>query len=353
MPSCNISCSRVLPTSYASTACEITPASGGISYLFFKTCAVDFSNIYDPAEWCRYVNQGKIVVTGELMGELPKASAVKTQYSSCRAESVNSRDWTLNAKDYNWVLDNGIYKVAEFWNALDTLHSSTELGFLTCDGRFYGWIPKYVMDVAPVIENQQTGTTFHDIVLMWKSRTLPAPLEIPGLISYVSGDCTGVPNYDPCETPTVTYDSLVLCDEQGVLLTASYYANATYQWFVGVTAVPGATQYQLVVQDPGSYTVTIIRPGCANVTTTAVVVTSSRPAFDNPEVTVSGTSPNATVTINPLGTVSDFLYSVTANGIQGPFLPSNVFTNLVSGSYTATIKNIATGCTESVTFLVP
>lgn len=350
MPICNAKCRTPLPQTYAPEVCNITPANGGIPYVVFKSCAFEFNNILDPAEWCTRVQSGDLVISGELKGKLDKGSATKTQYSSCRPEQVNSRDWSLAVMDYNFDPKNPAL-VQNFWDEIDRQQSSIELGFIGCDGVFFGFVDGISAEISPVIEETQTGVRYIDAIFMWKARYAPKPIPIPNLVKILQGNCYGIPNYNPCPAITVSYASTVLCTDEGILLTATYDNTANYQWYLNAVAIPGATSFMLYAQDAGDYTLTVTRPGCTDVTTSAITITSSRPTFGL--VTVGGTSPNATVTINPVGTVTDFLYQVIAGDTPGAFLTSNVFTNLVSGTYTAVIKEISSGCTNSVMFTVP
>lgn len=347
MAICASKCSERPPKPLAG-GCNPSQRPGGISYIIFADCSLVFNDINDPAEWCKYVTEGRIVSTLKVMGDKPKGSATKKKTNSCEPETVTGYENTLNFKDYN--ADDVDFTDIDFYNTLKTRSSKFQFGFMSCDGLFYGFINSFSIDIDQVIEDDSKGSSYIDGIISWNSFTMLKPTLVYGLQGILTGNCNNVPNFIPCATPAVeTPNGVNICTEGTVYLEATYFYDATYQWLSGVTPIPGETSNIFFPTEAGTYSVTIIRPDCANVTTTGIVVTSSQPEFDT--IAVAGIAPTD-VTITPLGLVTDFLYQIIVNGIPTPFTTNNVFGNVVAGVHTAVIKEISTGCTKSQTFVV-
>jgi hypothetical protein len=348
MASCQTICAKRPPRS-SYTQCQSKTRPGGVSRLIFADCALRFTDLENPSEWCKYVMGGRIGVSNPVTGDVPKPSFQKRRISSCGAETVTGVERTLNFKDL--LADEINFSDYDFWNTIQSNISAYQFGYLTCDGKFYGFIDNVSIEVGNVHEETDTGVTMWDGSIMWTKFEEIKPIKIDNLLSILLGQCTDVVNYTSCETPSVTSpNGLNICVPGSTYLEATYFVDATYQWNIGGTPIPGETQNIFYPDGVGSYTVTINRPGCATFTSPSSSVTSSQP--DITSVTPSGPAP-ADVTITPVGASTDFVYSlILSNGVQVPFSPSNVFTNVPAGIHTAVVKEILTGCIKTQLFTV-
>ena len=344
MISCSPSCA-VLPPRPAGEGCGKTLRPGGIARLIFAACNVSFTNILDPAEWCQLVGEGKIVVSGEVVGQKAKGNFTKKRTSSCSPETVTGIERAVTFMDYGGDLENSTD--FDFYNGIQRNPSLYKFGYLTCDGYFYGFIDQFSTEIDVVTEDSNLGSTMWDGTISWQGYDMVKPVYIPNLINYLQHNCSDVPNYAPCATSlVVTYDTDILCGAGGIVLTAQYYVDATYQWYLDPPGLPanaaiaGATGFQYVAEEEGDYTCIITRGSCAPVTTTVVAITSSLPTFAVSPVTIGAN----TVTINPSGTITDYLYSLVIGNVHYAWLTTNAFTNVPTGVHQAGIQELATGC---------
>lgn len=357
MALCAASCTQ-LPPRPIGEGCGVTTRPGGISRLVFAACSVQFTDINDRAEWCRYVSEGKIVVSPPGVGKKDKGSATKKRISSCGSEQVIGYERTIAFVDNGG--DNVNFTDYTFWSRILENPSLFQFGWLTCDGLFTGFITDFAIEVDNVIEETNLGNSFWDAMIMFQGFLPPRPYNIPGLLTILQGDCSAVPNFDPCETGIITSNGTVLCSLDPLLLTATYYIGASYQWeydlgagFVNIPSANGNTYLanEATPAQSVDYRVTINRPGCPAVVVVGPTVTSNRPDIVSVGVVLG------TVTITPgAGT---YIYRLVINGPGGAvptvWQNSNVFTFVPSGDHFAQIQSTSgttLGCQNEEAFTV-
>jgi hypothetical protein len=134
---------------------------------------------------------------------------------------------------------------------------------------------------------------------------------------------------------------------QGGSLTLDAGDFVTYQWFLGGTAISGATMRTLVVRAPGTYTVRVTASGgCSG--TSAPFAVQELPAPDAPIIA----SRNASLTLCPNGSLDLFVQNANA-ALTYQWFKDNValsgqtgtsLTVTAIGAYTVEAKS-ANGCT--------
>lgn len=141
---------------------------------------------------------------------------------------------------------------------------------------------------------------------------------------------------NPVPQPTITADGpTTFCSGSNVKLTSS--ANGTYLWS------NGATTKSITVSTAGSYNVTVTSNGCSGTSPSASVIVNPLPV---PTVTVSGTTtnlcPGATVTLTANAGFKTYLWS---NGASTRSIVVNT-----AGTYSVTVTNNSNcSATSSVT----
>ncbi len=155
-------------------------------------------------------------------------------------------------------------------------------------------------------------------------------------------------------TPTVTAGgNTPLCSGESVVLTANGSGATAYQWYLGGTAVAGATSSTYSAGASGSYTVTITDAnGCnsAPSNTTSVTV---EPVPTAPTVNAGGPTTfcsGGSVVLTASGTGAT-AYQWFLNGAQISGANSSTYTANASGNYTATYVN-SNGCPSATSTAV-
>lgn len=198
MAICSSNCPTILPPKPLGNSCTPDTRPGGISHVIFASCDVKFTDIYDKTEWCRYIAQGKIVASLEVLGKKDKASAIKKKTTSCRPEMVTGFDYTVTFQDYN--ADDLGFKDYDFWNEIQLRYQQYQVAFLTCDGLLLGFDPStrsfintFAIEVSNVIEDDFNGSSYWDGAVMYKGKTESKPVLISNLAGLLSGtDCSDI-----------------------------------------------------------------------------------------------------------------------------------------------------------------
>jgi len=165
-------------------------------------------------------------------------------------------------------------------------------------------------------------------------------------------------------TVTVTIDTIapllttgasltIYCNPtQGIITANSSTAGATYSWN-GSGIVSGNNNDTATVNAAGTYTVTVTDPatGCTKTSTVTVTSNTTPPnATPGPPITVSSCI-SFTDTITASSTTSGVTYNWSGPGIVSGGNTSSAIINAL-GTYTVTITDPITGCTNTTTVTV-
>lgn len=120
------------------------------------------------------------------------------------------------------------------------------------------------------------------------------------------------------------------------LIDESTILNYTYQWYLNNNAISGATNYTLIVNTEGTYTVVVTNSnGCVR-TRTITVTASNSATIENIQIVDLSDENSVTVLVTGLG---DYEYSLDNENWQ----TSNIFSNIEAGIYTVYVKD-TNGC---------
>lgn len=183
-----------IPDIISPNACNLQRRPGGIERLVIAACSLEFYDIRDIAEWCEYYQLGLITFTHKLIGEKSEATHFMRQLYSCGPETAVGREVGVEMKDFN--ADDLFFSDYDFYNKLQKERFSYKLGWLTCDDRFYGWVPNTIA-VDDVIENQSVGLTYWQIRLKYHTFHAIKPVKLPMLVEIICGGCVNVPPPPP------------------------------------------------------------------------------------------------------------------------------------------------------------
>jgi len=197
------------PPSDYGNKCNLDARTGGIPRLTFLVCDEEFELPYpglDPITglaslttnpWTNPANvkwaicQGKLIVTGELLGQKPKGSFTKKRLSSCGPEKVISGEKTITFQDYNADKDTLID--FDFWEFVVDNARFLKPGFMTCDGRWYQYEGDWAIELDEVIEETKDGSSFYDGIISFATAKLlkpfNAPLALDAVRSFAGAEC--------------------------------------------------------------------------------------------------------------------------------------------------------------------
>ena len=127
----------------------------------------------------------------ELVGEKGEASTNSLRTSSCRPERAVGGTQTIEFKDYT---QSDSFNDYDFWIEIQASQGSYQVGWFTCDGRFYGFFD-FSIDISEIIEDSSDdGTSYRQGTITISEYKLIKPLRANGLLSlaqeYAGYDCT-------------------------------------------------------------------------------------------------------------------------------------------------------------------
>jgi hypothetical protein len=210
MSNCSPVCARTLPAS-GFGACKIRPRKGGISHLVFKSCDVEVpenpvtqpGNVVNRSAWLPLLTSCKLRISPELVGQKPVGTTNSRRFASCRPEQVVSGTKTITFQDFSSPRN---YLDYSFWNTIMENETAYEVGWIACDGRFYGFY-NFSIYVDEVIEDSVAGVSLKEGTVTIEETRLFVPLEIRNFNSLLNE----YSSYD-CATSSYLYDSSSLTE---------------------------------------------------------------------------------------------------------------------------------------------
>lgn len=371
MSICSPNCT-IRPPQPPDNGCTPDRRGGGISRLVFATCDFEIAEgtIFNSRNWCSAVYSGKVVVSSPVTGQKPKGSQTTKRFTSCAPETVTGYERSVTFMDY--TADNENYSDYDFYNTIQRDPSKFKFGYITCDGYFTGFITNFTIEVSPVIEEVNTGSSMWDGTVKWTGLEMPEPIFIPNFLDILTGNCDEVPGFNPCAALSSLVQAIPntsLCSNNGlVTLRAPYWLNIDNYTWAGGTLGP-LPQFdgmrEITVDTADTYTVTMTRDECTPTTSTAsttVVRTLGTPCFDSPTYTaVLGPNGEYSVTIQvdlvTLGcqpTASLIQYNlITESGYENGWQAGATIGQVVPGTHTILVRNINTNCVERRVITLP
>jgi len=193
MQTCNAFCAVPLPAPYADP-CAIRPRPGGISRFVMLACDVAPETLANPTALQAAIAACKIRISPEVVGQKPQGSFEKKHLSSCRPEQIVAGEKTITFRDYTTDAA-GQFRDFDFWNTLLLNPSRYNLGWLTCDGTFYGFVP-FTLEVDEVIEDTRNGQAYKEGTFTIEHLGLIKPTPMPPgafdlLMQHLNTPCAG------------------------------------------------------------------------------------------------------------------------------------------------------------------
>lgn len=219
MQTCNAFCAVPLPAPYADP-CAIRPRPGGISRFVMLACDLAPETLANPVALQAAITACKIRMSPEVVGQKPQGSFEKKRLSSCRPEQIVAGEKTITFRDYTTDAA-GQFRDFDFWNTLLLNPSRYLLGWLTCDGVFYGFVP-FTLEVDEVIEDTRNGQAYKEGTFTIEHLGLIKPTPMPPgaldlLMQQLNSSCT-TDNSDPELPPSFAITTVTPGAEPGSYL---------------------------------------------------------------------------------------------------------------------------------------
>lgn len=171
-------------------ACNISTRTGGIPRLVFLVCDPNlvlpnggaYENILN---WKYLLCNGKVYVTGNVLGQKPKGTFAKKRTQSCGPEETISGQKTITFQDFNADVDTLLDY--DFWAFILENKKFLKFGWISCDERVHLFGGDWDLEGDYVEEDNFEGNTFFDGVVTMSTKDLIAPIKVPGLLEYLDG----------------------------------------------------------------------------------------------------------------------------------------------------------------------
>lgn len=147
--------------------------------MIFMKCDVSFTDITDLNEWTTKITANEVHASGQLLASKPQGSFTKKKVASCQVEKSSNATKQIDFQDYN--TDNTAFAVHAFWNTFIDNPGKWQLGWITCDGLFYGWQTDFDIEVDEQIEEDVLGNSFIAGSLFYNRLNMTVPQDITGL----------------------------------------------------------------------------------------------------------------------------------------------------------------------------
>lgn len=198
--------------------CDRIVLPGGVKGFVLAKCGASLTDMTDLDEWCTKKLAGLLASTSmrRIMGSVPEPEEAVAKLGSCDPDELLSLRHTLDIIDYNSEDPTVGYSQDQFYNWLNLNYQKLQVGFLTCDDRFYGWVKSFTVTCKRVTEgNNFDGKTFWHLVFKWDQKNHLQPLLIPGL-----GD-----KLENCSPAAVNYAFQVDGTTYGKVTAVPYYSD--------------------------------------------------------------------------------------------------------------------------------
>lgn len=174
---CSTNCAQN-PVAIAGGGCDLVTRSAGFDRLVFARCDIAFTSIADLDEWQAHIAAGRIVFSGQVLGQKPKGTPTKKKLVSCRPEMVTGFTRQLQFTDPN--ADNGGFTDYDFWNDKDLHQTIYLVGYITCEEFFYGFF-NYALEIDDTrVENSEEEFKW-DGLIQYLDRTAKKPIKLTGI----------------------------------------------------------------------------------------------------------------------------------------------------------------------------
>lgn len=183
---------------YTLCSTNVGQVSSKIKALVWMTCGTligDLTDLSDTGDWYQGLLNGSIVATpcSNTDGNWKTPTVNKKQYSACCPEKVKEILRGIEFTDWNWDCDD--FSNIEFYTDKMVNQDYYQLGILTCDNLFYGFLPACHYSLAyyqnPETEVRGEMSNFLDIDIILPKNYVFKPVRLSGLCDVLTRFATG------------------------------------------------------------------------------------------------------------------------------------------------------------------
>lgn len=194
MAICDVSC-QLLPTAWAAN-CARQTRRAGIDYFVVMSCdlAPSVTDLEDSTWWCTQITAGTVAISPALVGEKPAPSYTTARFRSCVPEEVQGRTNTINFMSYeventNSGTRSAQFKDFNFWNDFQANYRRYQIGYIDCNGNFFGIITDFAAQVANTLTNTGDEAAKWEGNITWQSLQELKPYYVANLVGLLQGGC--------------------------------------------------------------------------------------------------------------------------------------------------------------------
>jgi hypothetical protein len=137
--SCLSACSPTITPMVLAT-CTPQTKPGGIRAIGVMLCDADFDDvsggaITDPSTWQTLIEEGKIFVSGHVVGSKAQGSDTNLRIASCLPEVKVGSTKTITIRDYNADPEN--LTEYDFYKSIEDNYATLKFFYVTCDELVY------------------------------------------------------------------------------------------------------------------------------------------------------------------------------------------------------------------------
>jgi hypothetical protein len=180
-------CCEIINPATFDKKCKPTPRKGGIPYVGYVSCQIQFTDITDEEEWQAAIASGQAGVFPAGIGSKPETEKTKTRLTSCNPEQVVSQLHVLNFRTFDANLTD--HSDFDEWEKVGKDWENYRFFYIDCNNLIYldkendaAFFPKD-FELDHIIEETNEDKQFFQIVLRFEKMGIVKPFANNAIVS--------------------------------------------------------------------------------------------------------------------------------------------------------------------------
>jgi hypothetical protein len=177
----NLLCCETVTTAQFDKKCLPTPRKGGIPYVGYINCSIEFEDIKVLEDWELAIAGNAVGLFPEGIGSKPETEKTTTRLSSCKPEVTTSQLHPINFRTYDANLtDNSDF---DKWETVANDWSNYRFFFIDCNGNIFvdldnndGFVAKS-FDLDHIIDETNEDKQYFQIALRFEKMGIVKPFQ--------------------------------------------------------------------------------------------------------------------------------------------------------------------------------